>query len=260
MDKGNGKLAAVPSADTFGTVHPRKRDMQFVQPFFDAVTVGLIPVRHQKRFSVGGFDDVLQSVQFAVVDEMALAELVINRTVCHLCQLSAEDGGISGSDFLVLAELHHILGFEILIGPGFRIAHNGGIRCADQFWHFEMVGGLHRNGDVGDRIIYGLFGERQRLIGIHDLTVALVRGEVVETVVGDEPSEAFAHIQNPELCPQVHQTVSGGSAGQTYDAFHKRSDFQQALEPLCLAVLEGGKLIDHHHIEVERDAAFLDEP
>ena len=154
-----------------------------MQPFFDAVTVGLIPVRHQKRFSVGGFDDVLQSVQFAVVDEMALAELVINRTVCHLCQLSAEDGGISGSDFLLLAELHHILGFEILIGPGFRIAHNGGIRCADQFWHFEMVGGLHRNGDVGDRIIYGLFGERQRLIGIHDLTVALVRGEVVETVV-----------------------------------------------------------------------------
>ena len=105
-----------------------------------------------------------------------------------------------------------------------------------------------------------MFGERQRLVGIHDLTVAFVRGEIVQAIVGDEPSEALAHIQHPELCPQVHQTVSGRSACQTHNAFYEGSYFQQALEPLRFAVFEGGKLIDHHHIEVERDAAIFDEP
>ena len=38
------------------------------------------------------------------------------------------------------------------------------------------------------------------------------------------------------------------------------SDLQQRLEPLCLVVLEGGQLIDHHHIEVTGNAAFINEP
>ena len=38
------------------------------------------------------------------------------------------------------------------------------------------------------------------------------------------------------------------------------ADFQKAAEPLCLVALEGGQLIDDHHIVVEWNAALLNEP
>ena len=95
---------------------------------------------------------------------------------------------------------------------------------------------------------------------VNDLSVSFIWCKKGGAVLSNESSKPCSHIKQLKFCKQIHQTVGRRSTCQTYDAFHKRSDFQQALEPLCLAVLEGGKLIDHHHIEVERDAAFLDEP
>ena len=95
------------------------------------------------------------------------------------------------------------------------------------------------------------------LVGEHHLTVALIRLEVPSAVVGDVSSQ---HVQEPELRPEVHQTVAGGCASQPHDALDAGTDFQQGAEPFCLIGLEGRQLVYHHHVVVEGEAAVLNEP
>ena len=92
------------------------------------------------------------------------------------------------------------------------------------------------------------------------MSVPLVRHEVVGAVLDDEPTQALTHIQDTELCPQIHQTVGGGRAGQSNNAADSGSDLQDGLKPLCVVVLERGQFVNHDHIEGERDAAFLNKP
>jgi len=98
------------------------------------------------------------------------------------------------------------------------------------------------------------------LVGEHHLTVALIRLEVPSAVVGDVSSQPLAHVQEPELRPEVHQTVAGGCASQPHDALDAGTDFQQGAEPFSLVGLEGGQLIDHYHVVVKGKAAVLNEP
>jgi len=78
--------------------------------------------------------------------------------------------------------------------------------------------------------------------------------------MGDEPAQALAHIQHAELRPKVHQAVGGWRAGQPHDPPDERAHLHQAAEALGLMGLEGRKLVDHHHVVVKRQAAFLDQP
>ena len=123
-----------------------------------------------------------------------------------------------------------------------------------------MVGGLHRDGDVRNLSVDGVLCIGQGFVGVDDLAVSLVRREVIGAVLGDEPSKPLTHVQDAELRPQIHQTVRSGRAGQPDDTADFRSDLQQRLETLCLVILEGGQLIDHHHIEVKGNTAFIYEP
>ena len=78
--------------------------------------------------------------------------------------------------------------------------------------------------------------------------------------MGDEPAEPLAHIEDAELCPEIHKTVAAGGAGQSHDALDTGTNLQQTAEPLGLVAFEGGQLIDDHHVEVKGDAALLNEP
>ena len=55
--------------------------MQLLQPFRNTAQVMLEPVSHQKRFAVCGFNDILQSVQLAVVDTDGLAAVIIGEVL-----------------------------------------------------------------------------------------------------------------------------------------------------------------------------------
>ena len=101
-----------------------------------------------------------------------------------------------------------------------------------------MVDGFHGDGDVGDGIVDLFLRTGQRLVAEHHLSVALVRAEEGVAVMGDEPTEPLSHIEDAELCPQVHKTVAAGCAGQSYDALDAGADFQQTAEPLCLVGFE----------------------
>ena len=123
-----------------------------------------------------------------------------------------------------------------------------------------MVDGFHGDGDVGDGIVDLFLRTGQRLVTEHHLPVALVRAEEGVAVMCDEPTEPLAHIEDAKLRPQIHKTVAAWRAGQAHDALDAGTDFQKSSEPLCLRALEGGQLIDDHHVVVERNAALLNEP
>ena len=78
--------------------------------------------------------------------------------------------------------------------------------------------------------------------------------------MGDEPTEPLAHIEDAKLRPQVHKTVAAGGAGQSHDVLDAGADFQQTAESLCLIALEGGQLIDDHHVVVKGQTTFFYQP
>ena len=233
--------------------------MQFLHPLGYAGEVVFEPVSHQNRLSVRRFDDVFQSIEFSVMDLNDLTAIIINRAVCHLRQFAGERCGIGGGDFDISERQHQLL-LQIGVFLLLLIGKTDSIFAADQFRHFQMVGCFHGDGDVGYLLVNGVLRIRQRLVAVDDLPVALVRLKVVGAVLGDEPSQPLTHVQNAELCPQIHQPVGSGSASQPYDAVDLGSGFQHRLEPLCVVVLERGQFVYHDHVKGERDAAFLNKP
>ena len=132
-----------------------------------------------------------------------LAVIIVNRTVCHLRQLAGERCGIGGGDFNISERQHQLL-LQIGVFLFLLIGKTDGIFAADQFRHLQVVGCLHGNGDVGNLPVDGVLRIRQRFVAVDDLTVALIRLKVVGAVLGDEPSQPLTHVQDAELCPQVH--------------------------------------------------------
>ena len=230
-----------------------------MQPFGDARQIVLEPVSHKDRFPICGFDEILQSIQLAVVYLKHAFVLPIDGPVCHLGELVRKGCGVSGIDLLIAQgndqfRAHGIVGFAFLLGKcDLYLVHHA-------FWHLQVVCRLHGDGDVRDSVVDFLFRAGQRFVAEHHLPVALVRLEEGVAVMGDEPAEPLAHIENAELCPQIHKPVAAGCAGQPNDAFDTGADFQQTAESLCLIALEGGQFINDHHIIVEGNAALFNEP
>ena len=74
------------------------------------------------------------------------------------------------------------------------------------------------------------FGTGQKLVTENDLCIALVRHKILGAVLGDVSSKAFTHIQQTELCPEVHQAIAAGSAGQSDNAFYLRPNLHKRLK------------------------------
>ena len=123
-----------------------------------------------------------------------------------------------------------------------------------------MVGRFHGNRDIRNPPIDGIFRIGQRLVGIDDLAVSLVRHEVICPVLRDKASEALAHIQHFKLCPQIHETVGGRSTSQADNPMNPWPYLHQRLEALGFMIFEGRQLIDNHHIEVKGKAGLINQP
>ena len=61
--------------------------MEFMEPFFDALQVVFEPVGHKHGFAVGGFDQVLQSIELSFVNGEHSLVIAIYGAVGHLAQL-----------------------------------------------------------------------------------------------------------------------------------------------------------------------------
>ena len=219
----------------------------------------LKPVGHQNRFSSGGFDNVLQSVQLLVVYGKYLAGIVINGTVSHLAELIGEGRSIGGSNVTV-RELQNKVALHFFVPFFLFIGKVDSVFAGNQLRHRQVVRRLHADSNVRDCLVYGGLGTGQRLIAENDLSVSLVRHEVVVTVSSDKPAKTLSYIQQPEFCPEVHQTVAAWRTGQSDYAGNCRPHLHQRTEALCLIILEAGQLVHHNGIEVERQPALVNEP
>lgn len=76
MDDGHRDFAAVPVGDVLAGLQ-----LPDIKALFDALQVVPEPVGHQNRLAVGGFNDILQSVQFPVVELYRVAGVGIDGTV-----------------------------------------------------------------------------------------------------------------------------------------------------------------------------------
>ena len=86
-----------------------------MKPFHNPLQIMLEPVRHQKRFAVGSFDDVLQCIQLAIMDKDCISGIIINCAVRHLGQLAGKRSGVCGTD-LSVGQVQYELLFHFLIG------------------------------------------------------------------------------------------------------------------------------------------------
>ena len=102
-----------------------------------------------------------------------------------------------------------------------------------------MVGSLHGNRDIGDPVVDPLISPLPEPVAVNNRTVRLIRHKVLDSVLADEPSQPFSHIQNLVFCKKIHQAITGRCSCQTYDALHLRPYLYKYLEPLRLPVFEG---------------------
>ena len=78
----------------------------YIKPLLDPLQVVLKPVGYQHRLAICGFNQVLQSVQFPVVEFDVFLVLAIYGTIGHLGELTGQGRCCSGIDFFALQGYH----------------------------------------------------------------------------------------------------------------------------------------------------------
>ena len=188
------------------------------EPLLNTLQVMLEPVGHQQRFAVRAFDQILQCIQLPVVNLHGILFLGVHSTVGHLTQFSGQGSGVHRVDFLAF-DLDDQLFLHLVIHLLLVLAHADQYAIHNALRHLQVIRRPHGNGDVSDLSIDFILSTRPGFIGEDLLHAALVGNKVGFAVPGDKPSEPLAHVQEPELCPQIHQTVAAGCTRQAYDVF-----------------------------------------
>ena len=211
---------------------------QGFQPVDDPCQIVLVPIRHQNALAVCRFDDILQSIQLLIVNELDTAGIGIDSTIRHLCQLPGKRRCIGSCNFTARKIDHQVAGHRLILLTLIRIQIYRIFRV-DQFRHLQVVGSLHGNRDIGDSVINPLISTLPEPVAVYDRTVCLIRYKVLDSVLADKPSKSLSHIQNLVFCKEIHQTIAGRRAGQAHNPFHSRPYLHQCFEPLRLPVLKG---------------------
>ena len=116
VDDRHRDLALVPIGDV-----PAGLDLPDDEPLLDALKVVLEPVGHQDGLAVGGFDEVLQGIQLAVVQTEHPFVLPVHRAIGHLGELVRQSRRVPGVHlFTVQGEHqlrpHGVIGLPFLFG------------------------------------------------------------------------------------------------------------------------------------------------
>ena len=254
MNNGDRDASGVPVLYVFGAFQlPNRKALP------DPCQIVFEPVSHEDGFAVCAFDQVLQGVQFPVVKADGVLVLGVDRAVGQLAQFARECSCIDGVHFHI-AQLYHQLPLQGVVGILLRGAEEHRNAVHHALRHLQVVGAFHGDGHVPDAPVDLRLCAGARLVREDLVHVPCIRHEELVAVVCNEPAQALAHVQQTELCPQIHQAIAGGCAGQADDTLDPRPDFQQAPESLGLVALEGGQFVNHDHVVFPADAAVLDEP
>ena len=110
----------------------------------------LVPVSYQKRFPIGRFHQILQSVQLSVMDGDDFPVTVIHSAVRHLQKFIGKSACADRIQFF-LSDLHDHIPAEILIDASLFPAHLHFHTVINTFRHIQIVHGLHGNADIRDQ-------------------------------------------------------------------------------------------------------------
>ena len=255
MNQRHRDVSGVPVGDVFACPDfPCLRET-----LLNAVQVMLEPVRYQQWFSIGSFNQILQCVQLLVVNLYDGMVLSVGCSIGHLTQFSGQGGGVHRVNLLTFY-LHDQVSLHSVVDFTFPVIHSNNHPVFNPLRHLQVIRCPHGNRHVTNAPVDFLFRTRPGCVGEDLLLVPFVREEEGITVMCNKSSQPFAQIQNPELCPQIHQAVAAGRSCQTDDALHVRPHFQQTFESFCLPAFEGRKLVNHNHVEGEGNPAVFHQP
>ena len=215
------------------------------------------PIRNEERLAVHALDDVFQGIKFAVMYMQCRAIVGVDCTVCHLREFPGQNTGICRRHLIALHLQNQLLTHRI-VHLFLSLIHADTVLTLDQLGHPQMVGGFHGDGDVGNLLINSLLGSGQGNVGEHHLPVALVRHEVILTILRNEPPQTLSHVEYLELCEQIHQAVAGWRSRQSDDSLCQGTNLHECLESLAAPILERGEFVNHDSIVGE--VCFLHEP
>ena len=175
-----------------------------MEPFRDPFQVVPEPVSYQERFPSHTLDDVLQCIQFPVMDGDDLSIICVYRTIRHLRELPGKGCGIGGGYFPV-RELQQKIPLEGNIALRFLLREIHLIAGGNELWHLQVICGFHGDRDVGDQPVDLFLCTWKGLVGEHHLPIAFVRQEKPGAVLADEPPKPLSHIQQLDT---AHRSIS----------------------------------------------------
>ena len=137
MYHSNRYLTIIPILDILRCLY-----LTNLKPFLDSLQIVVIPVSNQNRFAVCAFDEVLQGIQFAVVDIHDFLILGIDSTVCHLQKFSGKSRCIHRIDFFLFQGNDHLI-THFLINTSFFFRKHHRDFVYHTFRHFQKICRLH---------------------------------------------------------------------------------------------------------------------
>ena len=225
VDNRYRNLPGVPVGDVLAAFQ-----FTHLEAFLNAGKIVFVPVGYENGLSVGAFDQILQRIQLPFMEEHCVSVRGVDRSVCELAQLAGQGSGVYGID-LHAVQLGDHLALHFLVYLVFGAVELNWDCVHNTLWHLEVICASHGDGDVSDAAVDLTFCARTGSVGEHLHAVAPIGFKELLPVVCDEPPEALAHIKNTELRPEIHQTVAGGSAGESNHAPNTGTCFHQAFEP-----------------------------
>ena len=191
---------------------------------------------HQHGLAVGCFYQVFQCVQLAVVDHADVVELIIDRAVSKLEQLSGQRRGVEGEDVPVRIGQEHVPlhpAVQLFLSCGQPDLHH----IVHPLRHPEVIRRPHGYADIADAPVDGFFRAGLELAPVGRPAVGGVKVQV--QIAAHRPAQPRAPIQQIDLGPEVLQPVGRGRAGQSHHAGKPGQHFLERQKTLGAAVLEG---------------------
>lgn len=108
MNHRHRNLSGIPVCDILGSGNLPNREA-----FLDSLQIVLEPVGYQNWLAVGGFNQILQGIQLAVMKFDIVAVFAINGAIGHLGEFIRQCCGVPGIDFFVTQRESTISAFMV---------------------------------------------------------------------------------------------------------------------------------------------------
>ena len=195
MNYRNRDLACIPIHNILRCFNLTNR-----KSCFYSRKVMLKPISNKHRFSVCTFNQILQCIQFPVVNWPCSFFFIVDAAISHLQKFPGKNCSI-GSIYLFLPNLGHHIFTKGFIDLNFLRIHKNRNFIHYTFRKCQIITGLHTDCDVRYSFINQFFRTRRRFVSKNTFTISLVRKKERIAVVSNVPAKSFSKIKNTKVRP-----------------------------------------------------------